>query len=178
MDITMKNQIVKEQKLRNDSLMLSEKQAADQLDRSEGTLRNWRTKKGSNVLIPYARNDRKSVFYKLEDILAFAEIKSAKRTEKLHKFPRIDVLFNESPIPKLDPSTRLTTTETALAFGISKASLQIWRSKRQFLAVLPFYGDCHSVHYRAGDLARFIREGRAYWQAQSIKRNHQYRPRT
>lgn len=158
-------------------MLLSEKQAAEHLDRAEGTLRNWRTKKGSNVLIPHTRSNSKNIFYKLEDILAIADSKGIKRTEKLHKFPRIDILFNDSPIPNLDPSTMLTTAEAALAFGISKASLQIWRSKRQFLAVLPFHGTCQDIRYLASELAHFIREGRAYWQAQSVERNHQYRPR-
>lgn len=159
-------------------MLLSEKQAAEHLSRAEGTLRNWRTKKGSKVLIPFTRNDKKSVFYKLEDVLAIAESKSTKRTEKLHKFPRIDILFSDSPVPDLDPSTILTTAEAALAFGISKASLQIWRSKHQFLNVLPFHGVCQDIHYLASDLSRFIREGRAYWSVLSVERNRQYRPRT
>lgn len=159
-------------------MLLSEKQAAQHLSRAEGTLRNWRTKKGSNVLIPHTRNASKSVFYKLEDILAIAESKSIKRTEKLHKFPRIDILFSDSPIPNLEPSALLTTAEAALAFGISKASLQIWRSKRQFIAVLPFYGTCQDIRYLASDLARFIHDGRVYWSALSAERNRQYRPRT
>ena len=174
----MKQRIVKERALTNATMLLSEKQAAEHLDRAEGTLRNWRTKKGSNILIPHVRNNSKSVFYKLEDISAIAESKSIMRTEKLHKFPRIDILFSDSPIPDLDPSTMLTTLEASLAFGISKASLQIWRSKRQFLAVLPFHGTCQDIRYLASELAHFIREGRAYWQAQSVERNHQYRPRT
>lgn len=174
----MKQRIVKERTLTNNTMLLSEKQASEHLDRSEGTLRNWRTKKGSKMLIPYTRNNSKAVFYKLEDILAIAESKSMKRTEKLHKFPRIDILFNDSTIPDLDPSTVLTTAEAALAFGISKASLQIWRSKRQYLAVLPFHGTGLDIRYLASDISRFIREGRAYWQAQSVERNHQYRPRT
>lgn len=159
-------------------MLLSEKQAAEHLDRAEGTLRNWRTKKGSNILIPHTRNNSNSVFYKLEDILAIAGSKSTKRTEKLHKFPRIDILFNDSPVPQIDPSTILTTADASLAFGISKASLQIWRSKRQFLAVLPFHGACQDIRYLAADLVSFIQEGRAYWKAQSVERNHQYRPRT
>ena len=174
----MKQRIVKERALTNSTMLLSEKQAADHLDRAEGTLRNWRTKKGSNVLIPHVRNNSKSVFYKLEDIMAIAESKSIKRTEKLHKFPRIDILFNDSPVPEIDPSTMLTTLEASLAFGISKASLQIWRSKRQFLAVLPFHGTCQDIRYLTSELAHFIREGRAYWQAQSVERNRQYRART
>lgn len=174
----MKKRIVKEQTLTHSTLLMTEKRAAEYLCRAEGTLRNWRTKKGSNVLIPYTRNNRKSVFYKPEDIFSFAKSKSARRIEKLHKFPRIDVLFNGSPIPDISPSTMLTTAEAALAFGISKASLQIWRSKRHFLAVLPFYGTCHDIRYLASDLARFIRDGRAYWQAQCVEHNHQYRPRS
>ncbi|MBF8755489.1 helix-turn-helix domain-containing protein [Pseudomonas guariconensis] len=174
----MKQRIVKERALTNTTMLLSEKQAAEHLDRAEGTLRNWRTKKGSNVLIPHVRNNSKSVFYKLEDILAIAESKSIKRTEKLHKFPRIDILFSDSSIPDLDPSTILTTAEAALAFGISKASLQIWRSKRQFIGVLPFHGTCQDIRYHASELAHFIREGRAYWSALSAERNRQYRPRT
>lgn len=174
----MKQRIVKERILTNNTMLLSEKQAAEHLDRSEGTLRNWRTKKGSNVLIAFTRSGKNSVFYKLEDVLAIAENKNVKRTEKLHKFPRIDILLNESPIPDLDPSTMLTTAEASIAFGISKASLQIWRSKRQFLAVLPFHSTGQDIRYLASDVFRFIREGRAYWQAQSIERNHQYRPRS
>lgn len=174
----MKQRIVKERTLTNNTMLLSEKQAAEHLDRSEGTLRNWRTKKGSNVLIPFTRSGKNSVFYKLEDVLAIAENKSVKRTEKLHKFPRIDILFNDSPIPDLDPSTMLTTAEASLVFGISKASLQIWRSKRQFLVVLPFHGTCQDIRYRASDLVRFIHEGRAYWSALSAERSRQYRPRS
>lgn len=174
----MNKRIFKEQALTSSTLLMTEKRAAEHLDRAEGTLRNWRTKKGSYILIPYTRNNKRSVFYKLEDVLAFAESKSAKRTEKLHRFPRINVFFNDSPIPDIDPSTLLTTAETAMAFGISKASLQIWRSKRHFLSVLPFHGVCHSIRYLASDLARFINEGRAYWQAKSAERNHQYRPRS
>lgn len=174
----MKSRAIKDRTLKHSTMLLSEKQAAEHLDRAEGTLRNWRSKKGSNVLIPFTRNDNKSVFYKLEDVLAIAESKRIKRTEKLHKFPRINILFNDSVIPDLDPSTMLTTAEAALAFGISKASLQIWRSKRQFPGVLPFHGKCQDIRYLASDLAHFINEGRAYWSTLSAERSRQYRPRS
>lgn len=174
----MNKRNIKEQILTTSTLMLSEKQAAEHLNRSEGTLRNWRTQNGTNVLIPYTRNDKKGVFYKFDDVMTIAESKSAKRTEKLHKFPRIDILLNDSLLPDIDPSTMLTTAEAALAFGISKASLQIWRSKRQFLTVLPFHGTCQDIRYLAADLARFIREGRTYWQSLSVERNRTYHPRS
>ncbi|WP_146176014.1 helix-turn-helix domain-containing protein [Pseudomonas putida] len=174
----MKQLTIKERVKTNSTMLLSEKQAAEHLNRSERTLRNWRTKKGSNRLSPHFRNNSKAVFYKLDDILSIAESISIKRIEKLHKFPRIGILFNNSPVPKLDPSTMLTTAQASILFGISKASLQIWRSKRQFLAVLPFHSIGQDIRYLASDLARFIHEGRAYWQAQSVERNRQYRPRT
>lgn len=174
----MNKRNTKDQALTSSTFMLSEKQAAEHLNRAVGTLRNWRMKNGSNVLTPYTRNDKNGVFYKFDDVMAIAESKSAKRTEKLHKFPRIDILLNDSPLPDIDPPTMLTTAEAALVFGISKASLQIWRSKRQFLGVLPHYGVCQDIHYLASDLTRFIHEGRSYWRALSVEQNRQYLPRT
>lgn len=153
---------------------MSEAQTATYLMRSKGTLRNWRGRGTHKDILP-AYQTSEGAFYNTDDVLSFR-----KRKKKLgsHKYPRISVFFNNAPIPDLDPTTRLTTVEAALAFGISKASLQIWRSKWQFLNVLPAHGRSLDTHYLAGELAAFILKGRAYWRAQSIERNHEYRPRS
>ncbi|MGW7232974.1 helix-turn-helix domain-containing protein [Pseudomonas fulva] len=173
----MRTQLIREQKLKNGTLVLTERQAAEHLNRSEGTLRNWRTKKHSPTLIPYTRGSNNKILYNLDDILKLSEIRDLARTEKLHKYPRIEIFFNDAPIPSFASSKMFTTAEASLAFGISKASMQIWRSKRQFLSVLPYHGHSQSIRYLASDLSRFIQDGRAYWAALSVERNRKYRPR-
>jgi len=163
--------IVKEQVKTRTVVYVSESQAAAMLQLAVGTLRNLRYAEG---FIPHIRRERRKVFYKRDDVIAFRDKPKKFRLE--HSYPRIPVLFNEASISDLDPSTKLTTAEAAIAFGISKASLQIWRSKRQFLDVLPFHGKHLDIHYLAGELATFIREGRKYWKARSIELNYQFRP--
>lgn len=154
---------------------LSETQASQHLMRSKGTLRNWRGRGTHSDILP-AHLTKEGVFYRFEDVLSFDERRRKKHEP--HRYPRISVLLNDVSLPDIDPTTLLTTSEAALAFGISKASLQIWRSKWQFLDVLPVNGRSLKTHYLAKDLATFILEGRKYWEAQSIMRDHQYRPRS
>ena len=165
--------IVKEQVKTRIAEYVSESQAASILQIAPGTLRNLRYKNSENGFIPYVRNERRKVFYKRDDVIAFRD-KPKSRLE--HEYPRIPVLFNENPLPDLDPASKLTTAEAAIAFGISKASLQIWRSKHQFLDVLPFYGSGLGIHYQAGDLSSFILKGRAYWKARSVELGIQFKP--
>ncbi|MGL4318224.1 MAG: hypothetical protein ACRCTL_16610 [Pseudomonas sp.] len=153
---------------------VSEAQAAAMLQRTVGTLRNLRTDMRNKEFIPFFRSERRKVFYKIEDVIAYRDKPKKVRLE--HAYPRIPVLFNEAPLPDIDWRTKLTTTEAAVAFSISKASLQIWRSKQLFLAVLPFHGKSMAIHYLAGDLASFILNGRAYWKARSLELDYQFRP--
>lgn len=170
-------QIIKEKINTRTDEYVSESQAAAMLQLTKGTLRNIRTGKLSEF-IPFVRTERRKVFYKKSDVIAYRDRPKKRRVE--HLYPRISILFNDAPVADLDPRAQLTTAEAALAFGISKASLQIWRSKHQFIDVLPFLGtgSGFSVHYLAGDLMHFINDGRRYWKARSIERNHQYRART
>ncbi|NMY14278.1 helix-turn-helix domain-containing protein [Pseudomonas sp. WS 5019] len=151
---------------------VSESQAAAMLQLAVGTLRNLRTVKSNGNPIPHIKKCGK-IFYKTDDVIAYRD-KPKARLE--HEYPRIPVLFNDNPLTVLDPSTKLTTAEAALAYGISKASLQIWRSKRQFLCVLPFISKGHEVHYLAGDLATFVLEGRSYWKARSLELGINFQP--
>lgn len=164
--------IIKEQVNTRKSEYVSESQAAAMLQLAVGTLRNLRTVKSNGQPIPHVKVGGK-VFYKREDVTAYRD---KPKTRLEHAYPRIPVLFKDTPIPDLDPNSKLTTAEAALAFSISKASLQIWRSKRQFLAVLPFTTKGHEVHYLAGDLATFVREGRAYWRARSVELGIPFQP--
>ncbi|HCF2992504.1 TPA: hypothetical protein ACPWGP_003384 [Pseudomonas aeruginosa] len=150
---------------------VSESQAAAMLQLAVGTLRNLRYAEG---FIPHIRGERRKVFYKRDDVIAFRDKPKKFRLE--HAYPRIPVLFNDTPISDIDPLTKLTTTESAITFGISKASLQIWRSKHQFLDVLPFQGSGLGIYYLAGDLASFVMNGREYWKARSAELNYQFRP--
>lgn len=150
---------------------VSESQAAVILQIAAGTLRNLRY--AGKSFIPHVRDERRKVFYKREDVIAYRD-KPKSRLE--HEYPRIPVLFNDNPLPVLDPQTKLTTAEAASAFGISKASLQIWRSKRQFLGVLPFRWSGMSINYLAGDLAAFVIHGRSYWKARSIALGIPFQP--
>lgn len=153
---------------------VSESQAAAILQLAVGTLRNLRTANSNKEFIPHVRGERRKVFYKRDEVIAY---RAKPRNGKLeHAYPRIPVLFNDAPIVDLDPLTRLTTAEAALAFGISKASLQIWRSKHQFLDVLPFHGKRPEIFYLAYELAAFIREGRRYWKTQSDELGIQLQP--
>lgn len=153
---------------------VSESQAAAMLQLAVGTLRNLRTVSGSREFIQYVRAERRKVFYNRDDVIAYRDKPKKSRLE--HAYPRIPVLFTDAPISDIDPSTKLTTAEAAIAFGISKASLQIWRSKHLFLDVLPFCGCGLGIHYLACDLAAFVQKGRAYWKARSIELNHQFQP--
>lgn len=164
--------VVKEQANTKTAEYVSESQAAAMLQLAVGTLRNLRTVKSNGRPIPHIKQGGK-VFYKRDDVIAYKDRPKA-RLE--HEYPRIPVLFNENPLPDLDPNSKLATAEAALAFGISKASLQIWRSKRQFLGVLPFLSKGHEIHYLAADLATFVREGRAYWKARSLELGITFQP--
>ena len=164
--------IVKEQAHTRTAEYVSESQAAVMLQLATGTLRNLRTVKSNGQPIPHVKVGGK-IFYKRDDVIAY---KDKPKTRLEHEYPRIPVLFNENPLPVLDPITKLTTAEAALAFGISKASLQIWRSKRLFLGVLPFHGAGMSIHYLAGDLAAFVHKGRSYWKARSIALGIHFQP--
>ncbi|MCT5031096.1 helix-turn-helix domain-containing protein [Pseudomonas aeruginosa] len=150
---------------------VSESQAAAMLQLAVGTLRNLRY--ADKGFIPHVRDERRKVFYKREDVIAYRD-KPKARLE--HEYPRIPVLFNDNPLPDLDQLVKLTTAEAALAYSISKASLQIWRSKRQFLGVLPFHGGHSDIHYLAAELSAFITEGRRYWKARSIELGIQFQP--
>lgn len=161
----IKMHIIKEQVNTRTSEYVSESQAAAMLQLAVGTLRNLRTVKSNGQPIPHVKVGGK-VFYKREDVTAYRD---KPKTRLEHAYPRIPVLFKDAPIPDLDPSTKLTTAEAALAFGISKASLQIWRSKRQFLTILPFFTKGHKVLYLASDIVTFIRKGREYWKSRSIE---------
>ncbi|MBM7059350.1 hypothetical protein JQX08_01390 [Pseudomonas sp. UL073] len=152
---------------------VSEAQAAAILQRAVGTLRNLRTDVRGKEFIPFFRSERRKVFYKRSDVMAYRD--KAKKVRFDHSYPRIPVLFNEDPLPAIDPTTKLNTAEVA-AFGISKASLQIWRSKHQFLDVLPSHGKGMAIHYLASDLTAFILKGRAYWKARSVELDYQFRP--
>lgn len=164
--------IVKEQVNTRTAEYVSESQAAAMLQLAVGTLRNLRTVKSNGKPIPPIKKGGK-IFYNTDDVIAYRD-KPKARLE--HAYPRIPVLFNSNPLPDLDPTTKLTTAEAALVFSISKASLQIWRSKRQFLGVLPFISKGHEVHYLVGDLATFVLEGRSYWKARSIELGIQFQP--
>ncbi|HHM5016588.1 TPA: hypothetical protein ACRMAA_002000 [Pseudomonas aeruginosa] len=163
--------IVKEQIKSRTAEYVSESQAAAMLQLAVGTLRNLRYAEG---FIPHIRGERRKVFYKRDDVIAFRDKPKKFRLE--HAYPRISVLFNDTPISDLDPLTKLSTADAAMAFGISKASLQIWRSKNQFLDVLPFNGQGLGIYYLACDLAAFIMNGREYWKARSAELNYQFRP--
>lgn len=164
--------IVKEQINTRTEEYVSESQAAAMLQLAVGTLRNLRTVKSNGQPIPHIKKCGK-VFYKRDDVIAYRN-KPKARLE--HEYPRIPVLFNDNPLPDLDPLTKLTTAEAAMAFGISKASLQIWRSKHLFLGVLPFRWSGMSIHYLAGDLAAFVLNGRSYWKARSIELGIHFQP--
>jgi len=164
--------IVKEQINIRTAEYVSESQAAVMLQIAAGTLRNLRY--ADKSFIPYVRDERRKVFYKREDVIAYRDKPTKSRLE--HEYPRIPVLFNDNPLPDLDPQTKLTTAEAASAFGISKASLQIWRSKHQFLGVLPFRWSGMNIHYLAGDLAAFVLNGRSYWKARSIALGIPFQP--
>lgn len=153
---------------------ICEAQAAAMLHRTVGTLRNLRTDTRGKEFIPFVRSERRKVYYKRSDVITYRDKPKQVRFE--HAYPRIPVLFNETPLPVLDPATKLSTAEAATAFDISKASLQIWRSKRQFLDVLPFQGQCMAIRYLASDLTDFITKGRAYWKARSLELDYQFRP--
>ena len=168
--------IIKEQVKTRTAEYVSESQAAAILGRSKGTLRNWRYNERHAQFLPYIRDDSGNVLYNVEDVNFFKTLK--KSTRIIHVYPRTAALFSDAPIPALDPEKELSTAEAALIFGIPKASLNIWRSKHQFTDILPSHGSIFRMYYLAGDLTRFIREGRAYWKARSIERNHQYRPRS
>lgn len=164
--------IVKEQIDTRTAEYVSESQAAAMLQLAVGTLRNLRTVKSNGQPIPHVKVGGK-VFYKKDDVIAYRD-KPKARLE--HEYPRIPVLFKETPIPVLDPAAKLTTAEAELAYSISKASLQIWRSKRQFLGVLPFHGGHSNIHYLASELEAFIRKGREYWKARSVELGIQFQP--
>lgn len=163
--------IIKERINMRTAEYVSESQAAVMLQIAAGTLRNLRY--ADKSFIPYVRDERRKVFYKREDVVAYRD-KPKARLE--HEYPRISVLFTDAPVPDIDPTTRLTTAEAATVFGISKASLQIWRSKHQFLDVLPFHGAGLGIYYIAGELAAFIQEGRRYWKARSVELGIQFQP--
>lgn len=164
-------QIIKERAHTRTGVYVSESQAAAILQLAVGTLRNLRTVSGKKEFIPYVRGERRKVFYKKIDVIAYRD--RPKKFGPTNSYPRIPVLFNDAPIADLDPSTKLTTAEAALAYSISKASLQIWRSKHIFLDVLPFHGKRPDIYYLAGDLAAFIRAGQDYWKARSIELGYQ-----
>ena len=164
--------VVKEQANIRTAEYVSESKATVMLQLAVGTLRNLRTVKSNGKPIPHVKVGGK-VFYKKEDVTAYRDRPKA-RLE--HEYPRIPILFKDVPLPDLDPQAKLTTAEAALAFGISKASLQIWRSKRQFLGVLPFITQGHVVHYLASDLATFVQKGRSYWKARSVELGIPFRP--
>ncbi|MDI3812000.1 helix-turn-helix domain-containing protein [Pseudomonas aeruginosa] len=168
----IKMRIVKEQINTRTEEYVSESQAAAMLQLAVGTLRNLRTVKSNGQPIPHIKKCGK-VFYKRDDVIAYRD-KPRARLE--HEYPRIPVLFNDNPPPDLDPLTKLTTAEAAMAFGISKASLQIWRSKHLFLEFLPYHGKRPEIYYLACELAAFIREGRAYWKARSFELGIQFQP--
>lgn len=153
---------------------ISEAQAATMLQRTVGTLRNLRTDTRGKEFIPFYRTEKRKVFYKRSDVIAYRDKPKQVRFE--HAYPRIPVLFSEDPLPSINPSAKLNTAEAAAAFEISKASLQIWRSKRQFLSVLPFHGTGMAINYLASDLAAFILKGRAYWKARSVELDYQFCP--
>jgi excisionase family DNA binding protein len=54
-------------------------------------------------------------------------------------------------LPKL-----LTPEETASILGVTKATLEVWRSTKRYN--LPFVKSGRLVRYREGDLAKFIEE--------------------
>lgn len=164
--------IIKERINKKIAEYVSELQAAAMLQLSAGRLRNLRTVKSNNQPIPFIKNGGK-VLYKKSDVIAYGD-RPKFRPE--HEYPRIPILFNETPLPDLDSASKLTTAEAALIYGISKASLQIWRSKRQFLTVLPFHGGHSDIHYVAAELATFITEGRSYWKARSVELGIQFQP--
>lgn len=164
--------IVKEQVNTRTAEYVSESQAAAMLQLAVGTLRNLRTVKSNQQPIPFVKNGGK-VFYKKSDVIAYRD---KPKTRLEHAYPRIPVLFKDAPIPELDPQTKLTTAEAAIAFGISKASLQIWRSKSQFLGVLPFISKGHEIHYLACDLTTFVLKGRSYWKARSLELGITFQP--
>ncbi len=168
-------QIVKEQINTRTTDYITESQAANILQIASGTLRNLRAYRADRDFIPHVRGERRKVFYKKSDVIAYRD-KPKKSLRLEHEYPRIPALFNEALLPDLDPQTKLTTAEAAMAFGISKASLQIWRSKHHFLAVLPFHGKHLDIHYLASDLATFINEGRKYWKARSVELNQAFKP--
>ncbi|MGE8499384.1 MAG: helix-turn-helix domain-containing protein [Pseudomonas sp.] len=167
--------IIKEQINTRTADYITESQAANILQIASGTLRNLRAYRADKDFIPHVRGERRKVFYKKSDVIAYRD-KPKKSLRLEHEYPRIPALFNDTPAPNLDPQTKLTTAEAALAFGISKASLQIWRSKHHFLGVLPFHGKHLDIHYLASDLESFILKGRAYWKARSIELEIQFKP--
>jgi len=170
-----KMQIVKEQSNTRTAEFISESQAANILQRNVGTLRNWRYSGRHAEFLPVFRHDGK-VFYAAEDVTFFNGIKKSRIV--FHVYPRTAVLFSDEPIPDVDPLQQLSTAEVAMLFGIPKASLDIWRSKGRFCDILPCERSISRVSYLASDVVDFIMNGRAYWKARSIERNHNYRPRT
>jgi DNA-binding transcriptional regulator YiaG len=168
--------IIKEQVKTRTAEYVSESQAANILGKSTGTVRNWRYNGKHAQFLPHLRDEDGNVLYNIEDVMLFKSLKMIKRV--FHVYPRTPALFSDAPIPALDPEKQLSTAEAALTFGIPKASLNIWRSKRQFSDILPSHGSIFRMYYLAGDLAAFIQNGRTYWKARSIERNHQYRPRS
>lgn len=168
--------IIKEQVKIRTAEYVSESQAAAMLSRSKGTLRNWRYNERHTQFLPFIRDEAGNVLYNVEDVNFFKILK--KSTRIIHVYPRTPALFSDAPIPELDPQKELSTAEAALVFGIPKASLNIWRSKGQFTDILPSHGSIFRMYYLAGDIAAFIQNGREYWKARSVERNHQYRPRS
>ncbi|HCL3146631.1 hypothetical protein N5C93_30565 [Pseudomonas nitroreducens] len=167
-------QIVKEHTKTRTAEFISESQAANILQRNIGTLKNWRYSGRHSDFLPAFKLEGK-FFYAAEDVNFFKNIKKSRIV--FHVYPRTTVLFTDAPIPKVNPLRELSSAEVAMLFGIPKASLDIWRSKGHFFDILPYERSISRVTYLASDVAAFIMKGREYWQAQSIERNHQYRPR-
>jgi hypothetical protein len=168
--------IFKEQVKTRTAEYVSESQTANLLGKSTGTVRSWRYNGKHSLFLPHLRDEDGNVLYNIEDVMLFKTLRKTKRA--FHVYPRTPALFSDAPIPELDPHKELSTAEAALIFGIPKASLNIWRSKRQFTDILPCHGSIFRMYYLAGDLAAFIQNGREYWKVRSIERNHQYRPRS
>lgn len=139
------------------SSFISEKEAAEIIKRSEGTLRNWRSSGRYFDSIPSYKY-RNGIFYRRADI----DIFSCDYRREQFSYPQIQILLDDSPIPEMDPGLQMTTPEVASIFGLSAASMAIWRSKGLYSTVLPHLG-MRQVRYASQDIKSFIINGRAYF---------------
>lgn len=141
------------------SEFVSEAEAAEIIGRSEGTLRNWRVADRFLKEIP-TFTFRRAIFYRRADVLAF----SPERQKNEYIYPRCEVLFSDKDFPSFSSTHDFSTDALAEVFGLSSASLKIWRSKGLYGDVLPFDTDPSGrISYSFKNIEAFINGGRKYF---------------